>query len=99
MGTMPTYTYPQEVWDIATCKKHARYCRKDGMGTTCTTPGLISDHASNWPGYGSSTRFNGGTLINGKLYGTVTKPLPKIPESYEIVNVSSWGYQIRKKGK
>lgn len=93
---MKTYTHPQEAWDEAECNRRSNYAPKDHWGNR-PPKGIIAGSASTYPGYGQTIRFNGGTVIDDEWYEAVCKPLPIIPDSYEIVNLPSWGTIIRKK--
>lgn len=90
------YTHKQEVWDEKECAKRANYAPKDFWGNQ-PPKGLISHVGSVYPEYGQTTRWNGCREIEGKLYRYEHRPLPKIPKSYEIVPLISWGRVIRKK--
>jgi len=93
---MKTYTYPQEIWHENKCAKMSRHAPKDAWGNL-PPKGIIASNASSTPQYGQTIRYNGGTVIDGEWYEAVTRPLPAIPDSYEIVPLTSWGKVIRKK--
>jgi hypothetical protein len=84
--SLKTYTHPQETWDRKHCEKMSKLNR-----------GLIAGSASTHPMYGQTIRYNGGTIIDGKHYDAVCKPLPNIHDHFEFVQVPSWGTYIRKK--
>lgn len=86
-----TYTHKQETWDEKKCAAMAKRSRNGGPR------GIIASSASSYPEYGQTIRFNGGRVIDGEWYESEAVPLPNIPDSYEFVNLVSWGTVIRKK--
>lgn len=93
---MQTYTYPQQIWDEAECAKRARHAPPNAYGDR-PPKGIIASNASPYPQYGQTIRYNGGTVIDGEWYEAVAMPLPLIPDTYEIVSLSSWGKRIQLK--
>lgn len=90
----PLYVYPQEHWSAAKCALMAKRQVRDGCGTLHPWPGLIAGSASNYPEYGQTVRFNGGTIIDGELYQSVHKPLPAIPPGFRFMHRPTWGTYI-----
>lgn len=86
----PLYQHKPEVWDEKTCAKKARHRHKDGMGTPYPFLGYIGSH------YGE-VRYNGGCEREGQWWQGENRPLPIIPDTYEIIHKPTWGYVIRKK--
>lgn len=93
---MSIYVHPQETWDEAKCDKAARYAPKDHWGNR-PPKGIISRSGSAHVQYGETLRFNGGCVRDGEWYEGERKPLPIIPDTYEIVTLSSWGLRIQRK--
>jgi len=93
---MKIYTHPQETWNEAKCSKMARYAPKDHWGNR-PPKGIIASYSSPYPQYGQTRRYNGGKIIEGKLYDAEQVPLPLIPKNYEFVPVVSWGIRIQLK--
>jgi hypothetical protein len=91
---MKTYTHPQETWDKKECAKRAKYAPANVYGDK-PPKGIIASNASSYPQYGQTIRFNGGTVIDEQWYKAVAVPLPSIPDTYEFVNLSSWGKRIQ----
>jgi hypothetical protein len=91
-----TYTYPQETWSEAECAKRAKHAPGNAFGDK-PPKGIIAGSASTYPMYGQKMRFNGGTIIDGEWYQSVSVPLPIIPDTYEFYKLTSWGTVIRKK--
>lgn len=87
------YTHKQEIWDEKKCSKVANHIAKDGIGTPYPFKGYIG---SNQTGYGQR-KYNGGCIREGDWYEGEIKPLPKIPKSYKIITIPSWGFRIVKK--
>jgi hypothetical protein len=90
------YVHPEETWDEKKCAKLAKHYASDGLGTKYPFPGYLGCSTSGYPRFGR-IRYNGGCVRNDEWYAGEEIPFPKIPESYEIVVVPSWGWQIRKK--
>jgi hypothetical protein len=81
----PLYTYPQETWDEAKCKKVAK-----------SKKGLIASSSSSYAEYGQTVRFNGGCIREGEHYQSEHRPLPKVPAGWGFKQVLSWGtYLVR----
>ncbi len=87
----PLFQHPQPIWDAKKCEKEAKRTAKDGLGTPYPFKGYIGCH----PQWGV-VRYNGGCEREGKWYQGENKPLPKVAEGFEIINVSTWGWRIRK---
>ena len=47
--------------------------------------------------YGQRMSYNGGCSRVGEWYQSEERPLPIIPDTYELALVSSWGLRIQKK--
>ena len=93
----PLFTHPQETWTAAECEKRSKHAPADHWGNR-PPKGLINSSSSVRPGYGQTTRWNGGFIApDGKHYESEAIPLPVIPDSFEFVHVSSWGTRIQKK--
>lgn len=92
---MKTYTHPEETWNEKECSKRARYAPANAYGDK-PPKGIIASNASNYPQYGQTIRFNGGTSIDGEWYEAVAVPLPIIPPSYELKTLTGWGLTIKK---
>jgi len=80
----PLYQFKAEVWDEEKCKTMAR--GKGYLGSSASMP----------PQFGE-IRYNGGCCHDDKWWQGEFRPFPVIPESYEIIHVTSWGWYIRKK--
>lgn len=93
---MSIYIHKQEVWSEKKCERQARRAPKDAWGNP-PPKGIVSHSGSAHVQYGETIRFNGGCIRNGEWYEGEYKPLPIIPDTYEIVPLSSWGLIIRKK--
>lgn len=91
------YTYPQEVWDVKKCEAIAKRRERDGCGTLHPFYGRVSGVSAPYPEYGQTVRFNGGTLVKGELFASVSVPLPVIPDSFHFVTRSSWGTYLERK--
>jgi len=89
------FVHPQEVWDLSTCEKKAKYTAKDGLGTPYPFKGYIGSETSIPPAFGK-IRYNGGCVHNGQWYEGEIRPLPSVAPGYEIVRVPRWGWQIKK---
>lgn len=89
------YQYKPEVWNEARCKKLAAHRAKDGLGTPYPFLGYLGSSAC-CPATFGTTKYNGGTVINGEWYEGTCKPFPIIPKTYKIVLVPSWGWRIVK---
>ena len=83
------YSYPPEQWSEAKCARLAKSHYADSYGTRMQRAGYIGCDFG-------ETRYNGGTVIEGKWYAGITRPLPDVPDTVEIYHVSTWGYFIRK---
>jgi len=88
--------YPQERWTSEMCAAAARIKGKDGYGSTHPYAGLIQSDSTPRPRYGIYTP-NGGAVLDGEWYPGAFNPWPELPDDYEIIVRSSWGYYIRKK--
>lgn len=93
------YTHQQEIWDKAKCEKVAKHIEKDGLDTPYPFKGYIgcSTVPIQYGGYGRQ-KLNGGCVYNGVWYEGEERLLPQIDEEYEIVEIPSWGFRIKKKG-
>lgn len=91
-----TYVHPQETWTETKCKQAAAHAPADHWGNK-PPKGLINADSSPYPRYGQTRTFNGGRVINGKWYQSERVPYPIIPDTYEIVHLSSWGDRIQLK--
>ena len=90
------FTHTQEIWDKKECAKRANYAPADFWGNR-PPKGIIAYIGSNSPQYGQTIRYNGGKIIDGKLFSKECRPLPKIHSDFEIIPLSAWGKIIRKK--
>ena len=88
------FTHPTETWTPEQCRKAARQRMRDGLGTVGGPKGLIAPSGSCRLQYGSTIRYNGGTVINGEWYAGEHKPLPVLPDGFEFRSVTSWGICI-----
>lgn len=87
------YQHPQETWDEKTCKRLASHKAKDGCGTPYPWPGYLGSSASFPPTFGR-IRYNGGCHRQGDWWEGEEFPLPKIPPTYVIIVVPTWGWRI-----
>ena len=93
----PVYTHPQQTWTAAECAKRAKSAPADHWGNR-PPKGLINSSSAVHPGPGQTTRWNGGFIApDGEHYESECVPLPIIPDTFEFVNVPSWGTRIQKK--
>ena len=93
---MSIYIHKQEVWSEKKCERQARRAPKDAWGNP-PPKGIIARAGCPHVQYGKTIRFNGGCIREGEWYEGEYKPLPIIPDTYEIVPLSSWGLIISKK--
>ena len=93
---MKIFTHKQETWDRAKCQKEANRVFRDGMGTPGPR-GIIASSGSNYPQYGQTQRYNGGTIVDGEWYEAVSVPLPAIHEDFCFESWPAWGRFIKKK--
>lgn len=94
---MKTYKRKKETWSVKKCERLAKRKNVDGLGTEGGPRGLIHDSGSAYSiAYGTTKRFNGGTIVDGEWYEAIHNPMPKLPKGWEIVWVVSWGQVIKK---
>ena len=93
---MSIYNHPQETWTEAECAKRAKSAPADAFGNH-PPRGIIAPSGSPYCHYGGTVRWNGGKVFDDVWYEAEHMPLPSIPDTYEIVPLSSWGLVIRKK--
>jgi len=91
MKLTPIHRNKAEVWDEEKCQKMANHRAKDGLGTPYPFKGYIGSTVNNQYGL---VRYNGGCVRNNKWYAGEKFPLPKIPKTYKIIIVPTWGYRI-----
>jgi len=92
----PLYQHPQETWDAKKCEKLVKRTIKDGLGTKHHLKGMLHLGELGHYAHGISVRYNGGTVIGDKWWQGEEWPLPKLPDGFQIMYVSTWGYRIIK---
>lgn len=90
---MKVFKYPRETWSVEQCNKMVRYTASDGMGTKYPFKGYIGSSASRPAAYGVE-KYNGGIVIDNEFYDATLREFPILPNGFEIVAVSSWGWRI-----
>lgn len=90
------YVHPQETWSEKKCEKRSRSAPANHRGDR-PPRGLINSSSNVHPQYGQTARWNGGTVIGNEWYQSEEVPLPIIPDSYEFVQLCSWGTRIQRK--
>lgn len=82
------YVFPQQEWNEEKCRKLAKAVQRDGLGTPYPFRGYVGNILP------KSQNYNGGTIVDGEWYKGVVHPLPKIPNNFKFVYVSTWGLRI-----
>ena len=89
------YQHPQVEWDRKRCEKLAKRIAKDSLGTKYPWAGHI--HNGEIGGrQGLIAQYNGGVVIEGKWWPGEQWQLPKLPEGFQFVYMTTWGWRLIK---
>lgn len=89
----PLYQHPQAEWDQKKCERLAKRIARDGMGTKYHFRGYIHPGEI---GHIGGIRYNGGTVIDDEWWQGEEHQLPKLPDGFKFIYVSTWGWRLIK---
>lgn len=92
------YHFEVETWSVKKCEHLAKHVATDGLGTPYPFCGYIGSGYSIPPRFGP-IRYNGGVVAGDEWYPGEYRPFPNLPEGFEIVYVSTWGWRLIDKRK